>query len=106
MYVFNWFGAGMSMLQTVFGLIYLTSYYLGLRWSLRSHLWRPFKVILVANLAVSCMIVSNVYFFLLIGSVLRPAIVLPAATGLASLTAHGVLASRRLSALGPDLDTL
>ncbi len=103
MYVFNWFGAGMSMLQTVFGLVYLTSYYLGLRWSLRAVLWKPFKVILVANIVVSCMVVSNLYFFLLIGSVLRPSIVLPAATGLASLTAHMVLASRRLSALAASL---
>jgi len=103
MYLFNGFGAIMAMAQTVFGLIYLTSYYLGLRWSLRAKLWKPFRTVLVLNLLVSCMIVCNVFFFLTIGSVLRPQIVLPATTGLASLTAHGVLASRRLSALSAAL---
>jgi hypothetical protein len=103
MYTFNLVGATMAMLQTVFGLIYLTSYYLGLRWGLRAVLRTPFMFILVANTVVSCMILCNLYFFLLVGSVLRPAIVLPAATGLASLTAHGVLASRRLSALTASL---
>jgi hypothetical protein len=103
MYLFNGFGAMMAMFQTVFGLIYLTSYYLGLRWSLRAKLWKPFRFFLVVNTVVATMLICNVYFFLIIGSVLRPQIVLPAATGLASLTAHGVLASRRISALSAAL---
>lgn len=103
MYIFNGFGAIMAMAQTIFGLIYLTSYYLGLRWSLRAKLWKPFRVVMLLNLVVSCMIICNLYFFMIIGSVLRPQIVLPAGTVLASLTAHGVLASRRLSALSAAL---
>ena len=35
MYTFNSFGAAMGMLQSLFGLVYLTAYYLGLQWSLR-----------------------------------------------------------------------
>lgn len=55
------------------------------------------------NTYVSCMIFVNVYFFLIVGSVLRPQVCLPAGIGLASLTAHLVLASRRLSALSAAL---
>lgn len=103
MYWFNAFGALSTLVQIMTGTIYLSTYFLGLRWSVRAKLWKPFRASMVMNIFVSCMIVSNVYFFIMIGCVLRPQVVLPAATGLASFTAHGVLASRRLSALSAAL---
>ena len=87
------------MMLVVFGLVYLTGYYLGLRWSLRAKIWMPYRTFLVVNLWISAMILSNVYFFLTVGAVLRPSVCLPSAVGLASVTMHGVLASRRIGQL-------
>ena len=49
------------MMLVVFGLVYLTGYYLGLRWSLRAKIWMPYRTFLVVNLWISAMILSNVY---------------------------------------------
>ena len=92
-------GALLSMMLVVFGLVYLTGYYLGLRWSLRAKIWMPYRTFLVVNLWISAMILSNVYFFLTVGAVLRPSVCLPSAVGLASVTMHAVLASRRIGQL-------
>ena len=103
MKMFTAFGAVLVLLLTIFGMFYLACNYLGLRWSLRMHLRKPFFILLSAAILTSSIICVNLYWWLLVGASLRPSVLLPAATAATNMLFHLVLATRRMRALAAQL---